>query len=64
MRVHGVAPSTTVRVAGVVGRLLPGPGAHPSEPVEGRDVQRSPVTRAVTALGTAAARRLGTRVGR
>ncbi|WP_144718261.1 SDR family NAD(P)-dependent oxidoreductase [Agrococcus jejuensis] len=64
MRVHGIAPTTTVRVAGIVGRLLPSAGAQPAEPTEGRLVRRSPVTRAVTALGTAAARRLGTRVGR
>ena len=63
-RVHGIAPSTTVRVAGIVGRLLPSPGATPTGPVEGRLVRRSPVVAAITTLGSRAARRLGTRVGR
>lgn len=64
MRVHGIAPATTVRVAGAIGWLLPGAGRRPDAPTEGRAVPRSPFVSAVTALGTRAARRLGTRVGR
>ncbi|GAA2172974.1 SDR family oxidoreductase [Agrococcus versicolor] len=64
MRVHGLAPSTTVRAAGLAGRLLPSAGRSPDGPAEGGTVPRSPVVAALTVLGTRAAQRLGTRVDR
>ncbi|QCR19126.1 SDR family NAD(P)-dependent oxidoreductase [Agrococcus sp. SGAir0287] len=61
MRVHGVAPATTVRVAGLVGRLLPGAGSRPDAPTPGRRVSAARRTAALTVLGARAARRHGTR---
>lgn len=63
-RVHGVAPSTTVRATQLAGLLLPRAGRTPEPATEGRLVPRSALTSALTALGERSARRLGTRVGR
>lgn len=63
-RVHGVAPSTTVRATQVAALLLPRAGRSPEPATEGRLVPRSALTSALTALGERSARRLGTRVGR
>lgn len=62
-RVHGIAPSSTVALLGVMGRLLPGPGGPGEEPgaqVTGREADRalgSQLLRRVTAFGRDAARR-------
>ena len=59
VRVRGLAPATTTRVLGLVGRLLPG-GAGPVGTVEGREAERRLGSRAVrlaTTLGRWAAQR-------
>lgn len=67
-RVKGLAPSTTVRALGLVGRLLPkSPNPAISATVEGHVAARSlnsTVVNRLTTLGSRAARRLGQRVGR
>ncbi len=62
LRVHGLMPATTVRVMGLVSRLLPGAPGRPtdSDAVEGRRTASavgSPVVRALTTLGRRAASR-------
>ncbi|RIK15935.1 MAG: short-chain dehydrogenase [Acidobacteria bacterium] len=66
MRVHGLMPATTVRVMGLVSRLLPDAPGRPddSATVEGRQAARaldSSVVRALTTLGRRAAARLNER---
>lgn len=62
-RVHGVAPSSTVALLAVMGRLLPGPGGPSDRPgalVTGREADNglgSTMLRRVTAFGRDAARR-------
>jgi len=64
-RVHGLAPATTVRALGVVGRLLPKGHPGPSGPtVSGRQAAAqlsSRVVTGLTTLGSRAARRLNQR---
>ncbi len=68
MRIHGVAPSTTVRVLGVVNRVLPGapnelkPGTIPGYSASA--ALNSRVLHVITALGSRAARRNNQRIGR
>jgi short-subunit dehydrogenase len=65
MRVAGVAPATTMRLMGVMGRMLPSApdGGGTTETIEGREAERrlAPasrrVLRALTVLGERAARR-------
>lgn len=59
MRVHGVAPATTTRALGLVGRLLPGSEAT-APPLAGRDVRRRHRSRVVAVL-TAAGERMARR---
>lgn len=69
MRVHGLAPSTTVRALGLIGRLLPeaptGDGTSPTVPgfVAARAL-RSRAVGLLTTLGSHAARRYNQRSGR
>lgn len=66
-RVHGLAPATTVRLLGVVSRMLPGPSRRAVDPgsrdtpaVEGRAARKrlgSRVVDALSVLGDRAARR-------
>lgn len=67
-RFAGLAPATTVRLMGVMGRLLPSaPAGGPTETVEGLEAERrlgprgAPAMRAVTALGVRAGRRFNER---
>lgn len=61
MRVHGLAPATTVRALGLAGRLLPAAPPPPPRPaVRGHEASRrlgSRTVRTLTALGSRAARR-------
>lgn len=58
LRVHGLAPATTVRAAGLAGRLLPRAGRG-QPPVAGRDARERTggVVRLLTTVGDAIARR-------
>jgi NAD(P)-dependent dehydrogenase (short-subunit alcohol dehydrogenase family) len=66
-RVHGLAPATTVRVMGLMGRLLPGPSGRAPDPMAGtapgvdgstaRARLSSRVVDGLTVLGDRAARR-------
>lgn len=63
MRVHGVAPASTTRLLGLVGRLLPSNEAT-APPLAGRDVRRrhpNRVVRMLTMAGDAMARRTNER---
>ncbi len=68
IRVKGLAPTTTVRGLGLVGRLLPqSPRPPETATIEGHVAARSlgsNVVNSLTTLGSRAARRLGQRVGR
>ncbi|MBA2694576.1 MAG: SDR family oxidoreductase [Actinobacteria bacterium] len=68
MRVHGLAPSSTVAMLGLVGRLLPAAPDPPRTPtLVGHQAQRvldSRAVRALTVLGSRAARRNNERSGR
>ncbi|CAN5444874.1 SDR family oxidoreductase [soil metagenome] len=68
IRVRGLAPSTTVRALGLVGRLLPQtPSTSATETIEGHVAARrlgSKVVDTLTTLGSRAACRLGQRIGR
>ncbi|MDY0811379.1 SDR family NAD(P)-dependent oxidoreductase [Kitasatospora purpeofusca] len=60
VRLHGVAPATTVRLLGLTARALPGPGPRPRHSVAGSEAAaESPLPTAVTALGDRAGRRFG-----
>ncbi|MGB3828283.1 MAG: SDR family oxidoreductase [Ornithinimicrobium sp.] len=68
MRVHGLAPSTTVRALGLINRLLPGAprdGKSPTIPgYAAAEVLNSRVVGRLTSLGSGAARRYNQRTGR
>lgn len=68
MRVHGLAPATTIRALGLAGRVLPAaPAAPPRPAVRGHEAARrlgSRTVGALTAFGSRAARRYQQRVGR
>ncbi len=67
LRIHGLAPSTTVRALGLVSRVLPDAPAEKSAPtIPGRAAAvalNSQVVRGLTALGSRAARRYNQRSG-
>lgn len=66
-RVHGLVPGTTSRAMGVVSRLLPGAPDEDTGTVLGHQAEErlgSRTVRALTVLGTSAARRFNVRTGR
>lgn len=66
MRVHGLAPTTTVAMLGLVNRLLPAAPDRPTSTITGHQAQRvldSRTVRALTTLGSRAARRFNERSG-
>lgn len=66
-RFRGLAPATTIRLLGLVNRLLPkASGDGPAETVDGREADRrlgSPLVRRLTTLGARAAGRTNERPG-